>query len=118
VSVSVAVHQPAPDSTLAVWLDSGPDLSSTNSTQDHCLDVDHQPTDRGGWGFESLAARSITTGMLVDVLWEIGSRPGLGDSLDRVDNGGNHEPGNAGWTTPGEARPEQAPLASEQPGGR
>jgi hypothetical protein len=56
--------------------------------------------------------------MLVDVLWEIGSRPGLGDSLDRVDNGGNHEPGNAGWTTPGEARPEQAPLASEQRGDR
>jgi hypothetical protein len=56
--------------------------------------------------------------MLVDVLWEIGSRPGLGDSLDRVDNGGNHEPGNVGWTTPGEARPEQAPLAPEQPGDR
>jgi hypothetical protein len=29
----------------------------------------------GGWGFESLAARSIATGMLVDVQWEIGSRP-------------------------------------------
>jgi hypothetical protein len=56
--------------------------------------------------------------MLVDVLWEIGSRPGLGDSLDRVDNGGNHEPATWGWTTPGEARPEQAPLAPEQPGDR
>jgi hypothetical protein len=27
------------------WLDSTPDLSSTNSTQAHCVDVDHQPTD-------------------------------------------------------------------------
>jgi hypothetical protein len=30
--------------------------------------------------------------MLVGVQWEIGSRPDLGDSLDRVDNAGNHEP--------------------------
>ena len=30
--------------------------------------------------------------MLVGVQWEIGSRPDLGDSLDRVDNGGNDEP--------------------------
>ena len=29
VAVRVAVHQPAPDRTLAVWLDSTPDLSST-----------------------------------------------------------------------------------------
>jgi hypothetical protein len=42
--------------------------------------------------------------------------PGLGDSLDRVDNGGNHEPRKVDWTTPREARPEQAPLAPEQPG--
>jgi hypothetical protein len=38
--------------------------------------------------------------MLVDVRWEIGSRPGLSDSLDRVDNGGNHEPGNVGLNHP------------------
>ena len=38
--------------------------------------------------------------MLVDVLWEIGSRPGLGDSLDRVDNGGNHEPATWGGRLP------------------
>jgi hypothetical protein len=56
--------------------------------------------------------------MLVEVRWEIGSRPGLGDNLDRVDNGGNHKPATWGWTTPGEARPEQAPLAPEQPGDR
>ena len=72
----------------------------------------------GGRGFESLAARSIATGMLVDVRWEIGWRPGLGDSLDRVDNGGNHEPGNVGLDHPRRARPEQAPRAPEQPGDR
>jgi hypothetical protein len=45
VSVPVSVHQPSPDRTLAVWLDSTPDLSSTNSTQAYCVDVEHQPTD-------------------------------------------------------------------------
>jgi hypothetical protein len=45
VAVSVAVHQPAPDRTLAVWLDSTPDLSCTNSTQADWVDVEHQPTD-------------------------------------------------------------------------
>jgi hypothetical protein len=45
MSVPVSVHQPAPDRTLAVWLDWAPDLSSTDSTQAHCVDGDHQPTD-------------------------------------------------------------------------
>src|SRR5829696_9625507 len=43
--VSPAVHQASPDRTLAVWLDLAPDLSCTNSIQDYCLDVEHQPTD-------------------------------------------------------------------------
>jgi class 3 adenylate cyclase len=45
MAVRVAVHQPVPDKALAVWLDSTPDLSSTNGTQAHSVDVDHQPTD-------------------------------------------------------------------------
>src|SRR5213083_2664160 len=45
VVVRVAVHQPAPDRTLAVSLDSTPDLSSTNSPQAHCVDAEHQATD-------------------------------------------------------------------------
>src|SRR4030095_9995191 len=45
MAVRVAVHQPSPDSTQAVWLDSTPDLSCTNSTQANCVDVEHQPTD-------------------------------------------------------------------------
>ena len=45
MSVPVSVHQPAPDRTLAVWLDSAPDLSSTDGTQAYCVDGDHQPTD-------------------------------------------------------------------------
>jgi hypothetical protein len=71
----------------------------------------------GGWEFESLAARSIATGMLVGVQWR-SARPDLGDSLDRVDNAGNHEPATWVGRPPGEARPEPAPLASEQRGDR
>jgi hypothetical protein len=41
MSVPVAAHQPAPDRTLAVWLDSTPELSCTDSTQAHCLDAEH-----------------------------------------------------------------------------
>jgi hypothetical protein len=48
VAVRVAVHQPPLDSTPCDRLDWTPDLSRTNSTQDHCLDVDHQATDRAG----------------------------------------------------------------------
>jgi hypothetical protein len=44
-SVPVSVHQPAPERTQATWLDSTPDLSCANSTQAHCVDVEHQPTD-------------------------------------------------------------------------
>src|SRR5215213_62252 len=45
MAVRVAVHQPLPDSTWDNWLDSTPDLSSVNSTQAYCVDVEHQPTD-------------------------------------------------------------------------
>jgi hypothetical protein len=45
MAVRVAVHQPSPDSTQATWLDLAPDLSCTNSTRDHAVDVEHQPTD-------------------------------------------------------------------------
>src|SRR5215212_9939920 len=45
VAVPMAVHQPAPDRTVAVWLDLAPDLSCKDSTKDHCVDVEHQPTD-------------------------------------------------------------------------
>jgi hypothetical protein len=45
MSVPLSVHQPVPDRTLAVWLDSTPDLSCTDSTQAYCVDGEHQPTD-------------------------------------------------------------------------
>jgi hypothetical protein len=45
MSVPVSVHQPAPDRTVAVWLDSSPDLTSINSTQAHWVDGEHWPTD-------------------------------------------------------------------------
>jgi hypothetical protein len=45
VAVRVAVHQPSPDRTLAVQLDSTPDLTSVNSTQADCVDGEHQPTE-------------------------------------------------------------------------
>ena len=40
---STSHHQT--DSTQAVSLDLAPDLSSTNSSQAHCVDVEHQPMD-------------------------------------------------------------------------
>ena len=45
MAVRVAVHQPSPDRPLAIWLDSAPELSCTDSTQAHGVDVEHQPTD-------------------------------------------------------------------------
>jgi hypothetical protein len=45
VSVPVSVHQPVPDSTWDDWLDLAPDLSCKDSTQDYCLDVEHQARD-------------------------------------------------------------------------
>jgi hypothetical protein len=56
MAVPVAVHQPAPDRTLAVWLDSAPDLSSTDSTQAHWVDGEHQPTDLAVCDSNRLAA--------------------------------------------------------------
>jgi hypothetical protein len=50
----MAVHQASPDRTLAVWLDSAPDLSCTNSTQPYVLDAEHQPADLAVWGVGSL----------------------------------------------------------------
>jgi hypothetical protein len=43
MAVPGSVHQPTPDSTQAVWLDSTPDLSSMDSTRGHAVGVDHQP---------------------------------------------------------------------------
>jgi SAM-dependent methyltransferase len=43
------VHQPSPDRTLAVWLDSSIDLSCTDSIQGQSVDVDHRPNGSGGW---------------------------------------------------------------------
>src|SRR4029453_15713627 len=61
VAVRGAVHQPSPDSTQATWLDLAPDLSCTNSTQAHCVDVEHQPTDLAVEGLphqDELSARA------------------------------------------------------------
>ena len=44
--VRVAVHQSAPDRTLAVWLDSAP---CTNSTQEYAVDGEHQPCEPLQW---------------------------------------------------------------------
>jgi hypothetical protein len=41
----VSVHQPSPDGTLAIWLDSIHDLSCIDSTQNYCVDAEHQPKD-------------------------------------------------------------------------
>jgi len=64
VSVPVSVHQPAPDRTQAVWLDLAPDLSSTNSTQAHWVDGEHQPNGVG----------SQLVGVVIVEVWA-GGRP-------------------------------------------
>src|SRR5829696_10152393 len=74
MSVPVSVHQPAPDRTLAVWLDSTPDLSSTNSTQADCMDGEHQPTDlvvgvRIPRGARKLSSQAIKQGKLDGSRW-------------------------------------------------
>jgi hypothetical protein len=43
--------------TGAHWLDDPPDRSCKDSTQDYCLDVEHQPTDLAVGGSNPLAAR-------------------------------------------------------------
>jgi hypothetical protein len=48
----VAVHQPSPDSTQAIWLDSTPDLSCIGSIQAYWVDGEHQPTDLAVGGTE------------------------------------------------------------------
>jgi hypothetical protein len=58
LSVPVSVHQPSPDTTQAVWLDLAPDLSRTDSTQSHCVDAEHQPTDLAV-GFVSSPERPV-----------------------------------------------------------
>jgi hypothetical protein len=45
MAVRVAVHQPSPDRTPALCRDSATDVSCMNSTQDHCVDAEHQATD-------------------------------------------------------------------------
>jgi hypothetical protein len=45
VAVLVAVHQPSPDRSLAHWLDPPSDLTRTNSTSQHEVDGEHQPTE-------------------------------------------------------------------------
>jgi hypothetical protein len=61
MSVLVSVNQPSPDRTLAVWLDSAPSLSSTNSIQAHWVDAEHQPTDLAVGGSNPSRRATITT---------------------------------------------------------
>ena len=69
MAVSVAVHQPVPDRTQAVWLDLAPDLSCTDSTQAHWVDVEHQPTDLAvGGSNPSRRAPSLSSDGVADAL--------------------------------------------------
>jgi hypothetical protein len=60
VAVRVAVHQPVLDRTLAVQLDSTPDLSSANSTREYWVDVEHQATDLAVGGSNPSRRATIT----------------------------------------------------------
>jgi hypothetical protein len=75
VSVPVSVHLPASDRTLAVWLDLAPDLSSADSTQAYCVDVEHQPTDLavGGSNPSRRANKPQLSGPVTGSLLAVGS---------------------------------------------
>jgi hypothetical protein len=81
MSVPVSVHQPAPDRTLAVWLDSTPDLSSTDSTQAYWVDGEHQPHNSPVAGRRSPVAgrRSPVRAQRVCLLHESRQATGLSD---------------------------------------
>src|SRR5687767_11405427 len=95
MSVPVSVHQAVPDRTLAVWLDSTPDLSSANSTQAYCVDGEHQPTDLAVGGSNpsrrARSPRSTVWGCLLclppDHPWLSGGDQG---SLLVIKKRGNH----------------------------
>jgi hypothetical protein len=78
VSVRVLIHQPGPDRTLAVWLDSTPDLSCPNGIRAHGVDVEHQPTDLVlRWSVRSAvratacaALALLTPGFSIEVVWD------------------------------------------------
>jgi class 3 adenylate cyclase len=77
MAVRVAVHQPVPDKALAGWLDSTPDLSSTNGTQAHSVDVDHQPTDLAVGGSNPSRRAPNAAGQRPGVLALLVQRPAV-----------------------------------------
>jgi hypothetical protein len=46
------------DRSGSIWTDEASDVSRPDRSGADQIDADHQATEGGGWGFESLAARS------------------------------------------------------------
>jgi hypothetical protein len=108
VSVCVSVHQPAPDRTLAVWLDSSPDLSCTNSTRGYWVDAEHQPTDLAvGGSNPSRRATNIPAQRPCSRVAEHSETAGLRPNCDPVGGHSRHrcDPLRPPWPLPDSASP-------------
>ena len=117
VSVSVSVHQPAPDRTQAIWLDSAPDLSSADSTQAHCMDAEHQPTDLAVGG-SNPSRRARTRPVTPTLRWPAHSMPAelSGPAARGWPEGlpGRQQHHRAQDRADDAARPQRQPVPAEQ----